>query len=454
MTAQKQSKITNEILQGNLIKLMFKLSIPSILGTLMVSLNSFIDALFAGRFLNETALAGILLALPFTSIVEGFAALIGVGSASVLSRAIGSGDIKTQSKIFGNLIIMSVVISFFITIIGYVFGKELIAFMGGSGQVALEGTKYLKTYILGSVFFIGGTACGEIISSEGQIRLTTISMSIFVIINILLNYIFLTVFHWGTSGIALATIIAMVFSSIVNLAYFIFGKSFISVNLKKLAIAIDLLPATLSVGMSSLFAPVMMLAQGFVVFNSISYYGTNNDIAFFGATQKVTSLVFIPVVGFAQALQPIIGMNYGAKNHRRIKKAYLTFAIIGTILLLLIWLPLQLSPRTFLGIILPSVNFTEDDIFNFRLLSILAPVWPLASFSNTLFQSIGKGKTILVVLLLRTICLYVPMVLFYSRIYGLKGIYYGMLFADVIFMFIVFILTVLEFQSLSKLKVE
>ncbi|WP_375475199.1 MATE family efflux transporter [uncultured Nostoc sp.] len=454
MTAQKQSKITNEILQGNLIKLMFKLSIPSILGTLMVSLNSFIDALFAGRFLNETALAGILLALPFTSIVEGFAALIGVGSASVLSRAIGSGDIKTQSKIFGNLITMSVVISFFITIIGYIFGEELIAFMGGSGQVALEGTKYLKTYILGSVFFIGGTACGEIISSEGQIRLTTISMSIFVIINILLNYIFLTVFHWGTSGIALATIIAMVFSSIVNLAYFIFGKSFISVNLKKLAIAIDLLPATLSVGMSSLFAPVMMLAQGFVVFNSISYYGTNNDIAFFGATQKVTSLVFIPIIGFAQALQPIIGMNYGAKNHRRIKKAYLTFAIIGTILLLLIWLPLQLSPRTFLGIILPSINFTEDDIFNFRLLSILAPVWPLASFSNTLFQSIGKGKTILVVLLLRTIGLYVPMVLFYSRIYGLKGIYYGMLFADVIFMFIVFILTVLEFQSLSKLKVE
>ncbi|MHC5762955.1 MATE family efflux transporter [Nostoc sp.] len=454
MTTQKQSKITNEILKGNLIKLMFKLSIPSIMGTLMVSLNSFIDALFAGRFLDETALAGILLALPFTSIVEGFAALIGVGSASVLSRAIGSGDIKTQSKIFGNLIIVSVVISFFITIIGYIFGKELIAFMGGSGQVASEGTKYLKTYMLGSVFFIGGTACGEIISSEGQIRLTTISMSIFVIINILLNYIFLTVFHWGTSGIALATIIAMVFSSIVNLAYFILGKSFISVNLKKLAIAIDLLPATLSVGMSSLFHPVMMLLQGFVVFNSISYYGTNNDIAFYGATGQVNSLVFIPVIGLAQALQPIIGMNYGAKNHRRIKKAYLIFAIIGTILLLLIWLPLQLYPRAFLGLILPSVNFTEDDIFNFRLLSILAPVWPLASFSNTLFQSIGKGKTILVILLLRTLGLYVPMVLFFSMMYGLKGIYYGMLFADVIFMFIVFILTILEFQSLSKLKVE
>jgi Na+-driven multidrug efflux pump len=85
MISQKQSQITKEILQGNLIKLMFKLSIPSILGTLMLSLNTFIDALFAGRFLGENALAGISLAMPLTSIVNGFASLIGVGSASVLS---------------------------------------------------------------------------------------------------------------------------------------------------------------------------------------------------------------------------------------------------------------------------------------------------------------------------------------------------------------------------------
>jgi putative MATE family efflux protein len=454
MTSQKQSQIASEILQGNLIKLMFKLSIPSILGILMLSLNTFIDALFAGRFIGENALAGISLAMPLTSIVNGFAGLIGVGSASVLSRAIGSGDIKTQSKIFGNLIIMSVLISSLITIIGYYFDKELIALMGGKGEVALEGTKYFKTYILGSVFLILGAACGEVINSEGKIRLTTIFNWTFVTVNILLNYIFITVCHWGTEGIALATVIAMVVSSIMNLAYFITGKSSIPINLKKLVIARDLLPAILSVGISALFYPVMMLVQEFVVFNLISNYGTNNDIAFFGATGKVTSLVFIPIIGFAQALQPIIGMNYGAKNYRRLKKAYLTFAIIGTILLLLIWLPLQLSPNTFLGLILPNANFTEYDVFNFRVLSILTPIWPLAFFSNTLFQSIGKGQTVLVVLLLRSIVLNVPMMLLFSRIYSVRGIYCGMLFADTIFMVIVFMLTILEFKYLSKLKLK
>ncbi|MEH2290109.1 MATE family efflux transporter [Nostoc sp.] len=453
MTSEKQSQITNEILKGNLVKLMFKLSVPSILGIMIISLNNFIDALFAGRFIGETALAGISLALPITSIVEGFASLIGVGSASILSRAIGSGDMKIQSKLFSNLITMSVVISLFVTIIGYKFGDNFIVFMGGSGQVALEGTKYFKTYILGSIFLILGTACGDIISSEGQIRLTTISMCTYVAVNISLNYIFITIYHWGSSGIAFAGVIAMVVFSMMNLAYLIIGKTLIRVNLKKLAIAIDLLPEILSVGISALFYPVMLLVQEFVVFNSISYYGTNNDIAFFGATVKVISLVFIPIIGFAQALQPIIGINYGAKNYGRIKKAYSTFAIIGTILLLLIWLPLQLSPKTFLGLILPSVNFTENDVLNFRIIIMSTPILPLAFFGNTLFQSIGKGKTVLVVLLLRGIILNIPMVLLLSRLYGIKGIYYGMVFADVIFMFIVFILTFLEFNNLSKLKV-
>ncbi len=454
MTLQKQSQITNEILDGNLVKLMFKLSIPSTLGILMLSLNTFIDALFAGRFIGETALAGISLAMPLIGIINGFAFCIGVGSASVLSRAIGSGDVKTQSKIFGNLIVMSAVISLFITIIGYSFGEELILFMGGTGEVALEGTKYFNIYILGSVFLILAEACSQVIKSEGQIKLTSIFDWVFVSVNIVLNYIFITVFRWGIQGIALATVMAMIVYSTANLAYFIFGKSSIPVNFKKIAIAINLITAILSVGMSELFYPLTILIQDFVVFNSISNYGTNTDIAFFGAAGKLISIVFIPIFGFSQALQPIIGMNYGAQNYPRIKKAYLTFAIIGTFLLILIWLPLQLYPRTFLEIILPNVKFIEDDILNFRILSVLMPIWPLAHFTNTLFLSIGKGKTVLIVILLRTIILTVPMVLFFSRIAGVKGTYSGMLFADIVFMLIVLILTILEFKSLSSLKAE
>jgi putative MATE family efflux protein len=454
MTLQKQSQVTNEILQGNLVKLMFKLSIPSILGILMLSLNTFFDALFAGQFIGTNALAGISLALPLTGIVDGFALLIGVGSASVLSRAIGSGDIKTQSKLFGNLTVMGIVISFLITIIGYSFSEELIVFMGGSGEVASAGTEYFKIYILGSIFYILALSSSEIIKAEGKIRLATGFELIFVLINIILNSIFITVFHWGIEGIAIATVIAMVFYSIFNFTYFLSGKSSTPINLKKLALAIDLLPAIFSVGISSLLFPIMGFIQNFVIYQSISHYGTNNDIAFFGATVRLTSFFLIPLYGIAQALQPIIGINYGAKNYHRLKKAYLTFAAMGVILLILIWLPLQLLPKTFLGLLLPDVIFTKNDIFNFRILSLLIPIWPLAIFGNTLFQSIGKGKIVVTVILLRSLLLFLPFVLIMSKILGLIGIYYGIFLTEFLVGIIALILICLEFRTFSQITNE
>ncbi|PMB24629.1 MATE family efflux transporter [Fischerella thermalis] len=450
MTSQKQSQITNEILQGNLIKLMFKLSIPSILGILMLSLNTLLDALFAGRFIGETALAGMSLALPLTGIINGFALLVGVGSASVLSRAIGSGDIKTQSKIFGNLIVMSVVISFLITIIGYRFGEELIVLMGGSGEVALAGTKYFKIYIFGSVFLILGEACSEVIKSQGIMRIPTIFGSIFVILNILLNYIFITIFHWGIEGIALATVIAMIVYSILNLAYFLIGKSSISVNYKKIVIAINLLPAILSVGVSQLLYPVMDLVQNFVIYKSISYYGTDTDIAFYGAAGTLAFFGLIPIYGFAQALQPIIGMNYGARNYDRLKKAYITFAIIATLLLILTWLPLLLFPKIFLELLLPNVNFTNNDVINFRIIRTLLPIWTLAVFSNTLFISIGKGLIVASVIVTRSLILCLPLVLVFSRMLGVRGVYCGIIATDILVVLIVIVLTIIEFNKLAK----
>ncbi|MEH2051216.1 MATE family efflux transporter [Nostoc sp.] len=454
MTSQKQSQLTNEILQGNLIKLMFKLSTPAILGMLLISLNTFVDALFAGRLIGETAIAGISLASPLTSIIGGSALFIGIGSASILSRAIGSGDIKTQSKIFGNFIVMAVVISFFITSTGYSFSEELIVFMGGSGEVASAGAEYFKIYVLGSVFFVIAIGSSQIIKSEGRIRLATIFSGISVIINIVLNVIFISIFHWGIKGIALATVIAMFIYSIVNLIYFFSGKSSITVNPKKIFIAIDLLKDILLVGISELLTPIINLIQSFVVFKSISHYGIHSDIAFFGATETLISLVLILLNGFVQASQPVMGINYGARNYDRLKKAYLSFVISGTIFFTLLWLPLQLSPKTFLSWILPDFIFTNHDLLNFRILILLIPVMPFISLAVILFQSLGKGKVIVTILILRSFVLFIPLVLILSKIMGVSGIYQGMVITDFIILLIAIILIAREFKHFSKMQVK
>lgn len=450
MTSQKQSQITNEILEGNLIKLMFKLSTPGILGMLLIGFNTFIDALFAGHFIGETALAAISLSIPLTSIAIGCAVAIGVGSASVLSRVIGSGDTKTQSKIFGTLIILCLIVSSLITILGYNFGEELILFMGGKGEVASYGTDYFKTYILGSVFLIIAVSSSQLIKAEGKMALATLFSGIYVLANIILNTIFVIVLNWGIQGIALATVISAIVYSVVTCTYFISSKSSIPVNYKKLHLALDLLPAILSIGLSVMLVEIMEIFQQIVLFKSLAYYGTDTDIAFGGATIRLYSLVITPLYGFVQALQPVIGMNYGAaNNYQRIKNAYLTFGMGGTVFLILIWLPLQLFPQTFIRWLIPDFNFTYNDLLNFRIVTFLLPLASFVACSIEFFQALGNAKIIGIVTAIRHIILFVPLLLILPMFLGVNGIYYGFASVDILISLIIALFTWREFRKLT-----
>ncbi|MCF4968130.1 MATE family efflux transporter [Nostoc sp. CMAA1605] len=452
MTTETQSPVTHEILNGNLITLMIKFTVPGILGMLLLGFNSFLDALFAGQLIGETALAAISLAVPLTSLVIGCAHLVGVGSASVLSRAIGSEDTKTKSRIFGTLVIMSVIIAFFITLLGYFFSDKLIAFMGGSGEVAAAGAEYFRIYTSGSVFYILAVASSQLIKSEGKIRLAMIFAGIFAILDAILNPIFISVFNLGIGGVAFSTVISMIVYSILNISYFLSNKSSIPVNPKNLTLAIDLLPAILSVGLTALLMEIISLVEQSVIYKSIAQYGTEHDIAVAGATLRIYALAFIPVEGFVQALQPIIGINYGAKNYHRLKQAFFTFSIGATLCLGLIWLPLQLLPATFLRILLPTVNFSGDDLFNFQIVNFLLLILPLGFCSVTLFQSIGNGKAAGLLIFSKTLFFLIPFVLILSSYFGVRGVYYGMLLTDILVVLISLLITGLEFKKLGIQK--
>ncbi|NJN14047.1 MAG: MATE family efflux transporter [Richelia sp. RM2_1_2] len=451
MSTAQQSRITNEILNGNLVAIMFKLSIPGIIGMLLVGLNSFLDALFAGQLIGQNAFAGISLALPLTSIVTGCAVSVGVGSASVMSRAIGSEDINIESKILGNLTVISVIISFFIAAIGYIFGDELIRFMGGDGEVATYGVGYLKTYILGSIFFIPAVASNQLVKSEAKIRLATVFSFIFVTTNVFFNIIFVKFLNFGIQGIALATNLAALVHVIVNFAYFIlYSKSSITSNSRKLSFGINLISPILSVGVSVMLMQLTGIIQQITIFKSIADYGTDSDIAFAGATIRLYFLVITPLNGLVQALQPVIGINYGARKYKRLKKAYLIFCLAGTIFFVLTWLTLQVSPIFFLRWSIPNLDITRNNSFNFRLITFTLITAPFLSCSLTLFQSIGNAKIAAIFIFLKQIVFFIPLLLLLTMIIGVNGVYYSFVITEILSSLIIGGFTLIEFIKMKK----
>ncbi|NET88091.1 MAG: MATE family efflux transporter [Kamptonema sp. SIO1D9] len=450
MTSSSQAKITDAIAKDNLVKLMLKLTPPGIIGMLLISLNNFIDVFSAGRFIDKNALAAISLALPLTSLVIGFALFVGVGSASVLSRSLGSGDVNIQAKIFGNFTLLSVIISFFLTILGYIFSQPLINFMGGSGEIADLGVVYFQTYVLGSLFFILAIGSSQLIKAEGKIPLATIFSAIYVFTNITLNLTFVLILNWGVRGIAFATVISAFVYTCVNWTYFLSGKSSIQVNLKRLAFANkNLTKQIISVGSSVILMHSIEIVQLTVIYKSIAHYGSDNDLAFVGATLAMYSLITTPLYGFVQALHPVIGINYGGGFYERVKKAYLTFSIGGTILSTILWLPLQFYPQFFLSWLLPNFDFTATSLLNFRIVILLLPLISFIWCSIAMFQAMGKGKIAGILIVNRQLILFVPVILFVPIWFGVNGVYYSLFLAELLAGLLVVYLTFREFIKLK-----
>lgn len=425
---------------------MYTMSIPAIIGMSINGVNAFVDALFVGQFIGQNALAAISLAFPLTMITNGFAAMVGIGTSSLLSRAIGSGEIDIQRKSFGTLTALSVIISIVLSSLGYYFARDLIAFMGGSGEILEMGTQYYKIMMLGAFFRIFAVAANMLIRAEGKIKEAMIIALIAPFLNMILNPFFLGYLEWGIEGAAWATILSMAVFTVFNLVYFARGKASYPVVLTALNLDKKMLRPIIAVGVSAMMLQVMFFVQQAVVFKSLAHYGDDWDLAFMGACYRVVVLMVIPIFGFAQALQPIAGINYGANQYARVKKSFSIFTMSSTILLLVTWLVAMVFPEMILTWMLPDVVFEAHDIFNFRMMISTNPLFALFFMGASLFQAVGNAKFAFVLQIGRELLLYVPMLLLLPLIWGADGIYYAGIPVNIVVTFAAVLMLMRQFR--------
>ena len=165
----EKSKQQSMILNDNLWAVMWKLSWPAIIAMVLYGLNTVFDAIFVGRFVGETALAGVSLAYPLTQLSLGFGQLIGVGAGSALSIALGAKDRKTQQRLLGNANYLNILFGIIFTILGLILATPLVKMMGGTGDALIPGVDYFRVTLYGSVFWIAGLAYNMIVRAEGKI---------------------------------------------------------------------------------------------------------------------------------------------------------------------------------------------------------------------------------------------------------------------------------------------
>ncbi|MHB9944945.1 MATE family efflux transporter [Clostridium botulinum] len=444
------NKNREELINGNMFTLLLKLSIPGIIGMLVIGLYNLCDAIFVGKLVGETALAAVSISSPFTFINNCIAVLVGVGSSSILSRAIGAKDDKVVNEILANLILSVLVLSLTVTVLGCFFSENLLRFSGAKGEILQSGINYLRIVYIGSFFVNFSQSANMLIRGEGKMKEAMGIMALGAVLNIILDPIFIKTLNFGVEGAAIATVIAQIIQALVTFMYFKRNKSILSVT--KLKFAFDLMPEILSVGGSAAMMQLMYLVQQTALYKLISIYGGDDQLVLMGVALRILMFTFIPIWGIGQGLQPIVGMNFGAKKYDRVKDAVKIFSIASTIFIGVLWGFYMLKPRVVLSWFINDRTIIENGYEFFRLMFLTFPVSGLIVMSMTFFQSIGKGGKSALITVLKQVILFMPIAIILTKIIGIKGTWLASSVTDAIVFVLSFVLLAIEFKKLYDIN--
>lgn len=447
------SQIRQELLTKSPVRLMFQLGIPGIVGMVVIGLYPFMDGVFAGNIIGQSAMAACSVAMPLTLVNNGISTLLGVGSASILSRALGKGDKKTVDQIMGNLIFWVLVLSTTVMILGILFAPQFLDLVGATGEIKELGVRYLRVLFLGSIFVNFAQSSNMVIRGEGHLKIAMSIMGAGAVLNIILDPIFMYAMgSRGIEGAAIATVLSQLITAVVSVYYFKKKSKVVKIN--HIAMKKDIFGEMFAVGFSAMMMQVMTLIQQSLMYKmSFKYGGTDNGILM-AAALRIFAFSFIPLWGLSQGMQPVIGTNYGAKIYSRVKAGLKVFNWGALVLAGLFYLPIMLFPRQILHMFGVENDILTAGIPHFRMLYSIFIVYGFMIISVVFFQSIGDAKKAGILVIFRQLVVFVPSIIILPRAFGIDAVWYTQPLVDFIMTAISAVLIVLTVKRFPQKDAE
>lgn len=447
----------NMLLMASPWQLVVKLSIPAIIGMVVVGLYNFMDGVYVGQMIGDSAMGAVSVSYPFTLANTGISTLIGVGSASILSRAIGKKDKSTIDKIMGNLIALNLVFSLIIMVAGMIFTRPLLTLSGASGEILELATRYLRIIFAGSLFVNFAQSSNMIMRGEGRLKQAMLFSGGSAVLNIILDPILIQVlkpYGMGIDGAAYATVLSQFAYAAAMLWYF--KKKSQIVRIHGIRMEKNLFSQIFGVGFSAMLMQVMMLVQQTALYNVAAQQGGDTWQIILGATYRIMNFAFIPLWGLSQGYQPAVGTNYGAKEYDRVKYITKVFSIVATLLALIFYVPIMLAPRAMLSMFITTPEVVEQGAADFRLFFISFIVLGFWIVILTLMQSLGRASKASVLVLLRQIVIYIPAAVIMPHVanLGVHGVFCAPLITDAVVLLVAIGMLCSEFRAMNRLEAE
>lgn len=429
-------------------KLMMQFSIPPIIGMLVNAFYNIVDRIFVGQGIGAMGIAGVTISFPMVMAMVSFSTLVGVGANTLFAIRKGEGRDDEAEKILGNAVLLLFAIPFVASLFALWHLDGLLTLLGCDEVLMPYARPYARVILYGIALNTTGHGLSHFIRSDGHPQISMVSQVIGGVANIILDPIFIFVFKWGTAGAAWATIIAQTLSFLWCVAYFVSPYATTRVHRRNLRpewrrivfpfLAIGFSPFIMNLGNSLLNA---------ILNFSLQKYGGALSVAVMGIISAYMTIIFMPVFGMTQGVQPLLGYNYGARKFNRVRAFFRLSLIWSTASLCLGLLCSQCFPSQIIRIFARGdAELVATGVIALRIFTLAFPIIGMPIAVTTLFQALGKPIEAGVLALSRQLLFFVPMIILLGHWFGIRGVYAAAPVSDALS----FVLSVLMFRRLLR----
>lgn len=419
-----------------------------------MALYNIIDTFWVAK-LGHEAIAALTVVLPYSGLILSVGVGTGIGVSSLVSRRFGEGKTEVTNHIAGQIFPLTVLFGGISLVLAVGFPDFVLKICGATPDIMDYGKQYLTIIGFGGLFVFFGMVASELLRGSGDAVRPMVFMITAAIINIVLDPFL--IFGWwifpemGVSGAALATVIGQGTGAALGFIYIVSGRSSYHVKLTHIKPDFSIIKDIYRVGLPSMLTELTETALFIMLNNVLSSYGSI-ALAAIGLIIRVVDFAFMPIIGVAEGMLPIIGYNYGARIWKRMW-GVLKLAIISLVTLLSVaTVVLEIFAPQFIGIFSPEPELAEIAVPAMRIIIAMLPVIGVVILFITTFQGLGQGKAVLLLSLARQLVFFVPGLYILSHFMGLYGVWLAMPISDLCGLLVAGFWLLREYRKQRKLS--
>ena len=435
-------------------KLLVQYAVPAIIAMTASSLYNMVDSIFIGHGVGPLAISGLALTFPLMNLAAAFGSLVGVGAATLVSMRLGQRDYGTAQNILGNVVVLNLIIGLAFGFITLLLLDPILYFFGASEATIGYARDYMSIILMGNVVTHMYLGLNSVLRSAGHPRKSMYATINTVVINTILDPLFIFGFGWGIRGAAIATVLAQVISLVWQLRILSNKQELLHFRRGIYRLRKKIVRDMLAIGMSPF---LMNLAACFIVIlinKGLKEHGGDLMIGAYGIVNRLAFFFVMIVMGINQGMQPIAGYNFGARQYDRVLRVLRLTVIGATCVTGAGFLMGELAPRLAVSAFTNDPELIRLAVEGMRIVFVCFPIIGFQMVATNFFMSIGMAGKAIFLSLSRQLLFLMPGLIFLPHIFdvhtrwdGSWGVWCAMPLSDLMASAVAFFMLVYQLRK-------